>query len=243
MVHVIKLSHRGTKWRKSRLSCSWWWGEERNRGNCSRDWNCWDWRHAWKWRQGDRGDSRHCWKYRQARKWRQSGLRQGRLSGWQGWQCGLWQSRYGRQWWQCWFRQIGQLQKITSCFASRKWQCNEENQDKTIETCHAANDSRPSKIYRVVGNLVCHSRTPLWGLYRWRWRGEIYISGMVGIVENTGDWFWVLFLLVHLLIYAIENTISYAIDRCWLAMFFFSFFPTWDSKTLNSSIAPLFQGG
>jgi hypothetical protein len=26
-------------------------------------------------------------------------------------------------------------------------------------------------------------------------------------------------------------------------MFFFSFFPTWDSKTLNSSIAPLFQGG
>jgi hypothetical protein len=25
-------------------------------------------------------------------------------------------------------------------------------------------------------------------------------------------------------------------------MFFFSFFPTWDSKTLNSSIAPPFQG-
>ncbi|KAJ6683556.1 hypothetical protein OIU85_007261 [Salix viminalis] len=39
-------------------------------------------------------------------------------------------------------RQIWQLQKITSCFATKKRQSNEETQEKTLESCHAGNVPR-----------------------------------------------------------------------------------------------------
>jgi len=152
-----------------RLISSWWRGEEWNRGNCCWERDIGNWRHAWKWRQAGLGDAsrqcwhawkwrqadlrncRHCWHRREARKWRQIGVRQWRLSGWQGWQGGLWQRWYRRQWGQCWFRQIWQLQKITSCFPSQKRQRNEERQDTTLESCHAGNVPRPHKtIYYYI---------------------------------------------------------------------------------------------
>ncbi|KAJ6734408.1 hypothetical protein OIU79_001632 [Salix purpurea] len=40
-------------------------------------------------------------------------------------------------------RQIWQLQKITSCFATKKRQSNEESQENTLESCHAGNVPRP----------------------------------------------------------------------------------------------------